>query len=222
MTGVLRRLGGDPAGAPSSGGVGWAGGGGSAGRRRPRLGRRRRLVAALVAALGILFGYFAIRPVSGAPVLVAARDLSPGPLRPGDLRTATLAQVPDGAVRSGAVGQVLASAMRRGEPLTDVRLLRSAPLPTGTVAAPVRIPDAQVARLLSPGSTIGVYAAWENQAAQLVADDVTVVTIPRGDDDHGALLVLAATPAQAGQLAAAQAGGRLSITIKPRPPGLPA
>ncbi|WP_327089218.1 RcpC/CpaB family pilus assembly protein [Nonomuraea sp. NBC_01738] len=105
--------------------------------------------------------------------------------------------------------------MRRGEALTDVRLLDSTPLPPGMVAAPVRIADPDAARLVRPGSTIGVLAAWQGQNAQLVADDVRVLATPYGKDEHGALIVLATTPAQAGQLAAAQASGRLSVTLKP-------
>ncbi|GGO67138.1 SAF domain-containing protein [Nonomuraea cavernae] len=180
-----------------------------------RLGRRRRLVAAVVAGFAVLLGYFAIRPASGPLVLVAARDLSPGVLGPGDLRAVALEHPPDGALRSGATGRVLAGPMRRGEPLTDVRLLHSLRLPAGSVATPVRIADADVAGLISPGSTIGVLAAWEGQPAELVADDVKVITIPRADDDHGALIVLATTPDQAARLAAAQTGGHLSITINP-------
>ncbi|WP_219459941.1 hypothetical protein [Nonomuraea rhizosphaerae] len=103
--------------------------------------------------------------------------------------------------------------MRKGEPLTDVRLLHTYPLPPGTVATPVRIADPDTAHLISPGSTISLLAAWEGQQAQLVADNVTVITIPKADTDHGALLVVATTPPQAAQLAAAQAGGRLSLTI---------
>ncbi|MEU8102231.1 SAF domain-containing protein [Nonomuraea muscovyensis] len=183
--------------------------------RRPGDRRRRRAIAALLAGTGVLLGYSALRPAPGTPVLVAARDLSPGVLRAGDLRLAPLHHPPDGAIRSDAVGRVLTGPMRRGEPLTDARLLHSLRLPPGTVATPVRISDADVARLISPGSTIGVLAAWEGQAAQLVADDVRVVTVPETDDGKGALVVLATTPAQAGTLAAAQAGGHLSITIKP-------
>lgn len=179
-----------------------------------RCGRRRRLVAAALAAVAVLCGYAAARPARGPQVLVAARDLAPGVLRPGDLRAAALDHPPDGALRSGAVGQVLATAMRRGEPLTDVRLLRSFRLPPGAIAAPVRIADPDATRLVSPGSTIGVLAAWDDRPAELIADDVTVVTVPPAEDDHGALVVLSATPEQASRLAAAQAGGRLSITIK--------
>ncbi|NUR92023.1 MAG: flagellar biosynthesis protein FlgA [Nonomuraea sp.] len=180
--------------------------------------RRRRPVAAALAALGVLSAYFALRPATGPSVLVAARDLVPGVLRPGDLRTVPLADPPDGAVRSGATGRFLAAPMRRGEPLTDARLLHRLSLPPGTVAAPVRIADPDAVTLISPGSTIGVLAAWEGgQPAQLIADDIRVITIPQPGDDSrtgGALVVLAATPPQAAQLATAQATGRLSLTIK--------
>nr|WP_113705659.1 SAF domain-containing protein [Nonomuraea lactucae] len=183
-----------------------------------RLGRRRplRALAAALAGLAVFLGYLALRPTPGPPVLVATHDLSPGVLHAGDLRAVSLNHPPDGAIRSGAVGRVLASPMRRGEPLTDARLLDSQKLPAGTVATPIRIADADVAALISPGSTIGVLVAWEGQPAQLIADHVTVITVPRTTDhDHGALIVLAATPAQAGRLAAAQASGHLSITINP-------
>ncbi|MEV4400290.1 SAF domain-containing protein [Nonomuraea sp. NPDC049607] len=180
--------------------------------------RRRRLIAAALAALGVLAAYVALRPAAGPEVLVAARDLAPGLLRPGDLRPAPLDRPPDGAVRSYAAGRYLAGPMRRGEPLTDARLLHPVPLPPGMVAAPVRIADPDAVALISPGSTIGVLAAWEGgRPAQLIADDVRVITIPPAADDSrtgGALVVLAATPYQAAQLAGAQISGRLSITFK--------
>ncbi|MEV4221948.1 SAF domain-containing protein [Nonomuraea sp. NPDC049725] len=178
-----------------------------------RCERRRRLVAAALAAAGVLAAFVALRPAPGPTVLVAARDLAPGVLRPGDLRAVPLPHPPDGALRSGAVGRVLAGAMRRGEPLTDVRLLHSLRLPPGAVATPVRISDPDVVRLISPGSTIGVLAARDGAPAALVADDVTVLTIPDAPSDHGALVVLATTRSQAADLAGAQAGGHLSITI---------
>ncbi|MEU1388484.1 MULTISPECIES: RcpC/CpaB family pilus assembly protein [unclassified Nonomuraea] len=180
--------------------------------------RRRRLIAAALAAVGVLSAYVALRPAAGPEVLVAARDLAPGPLRPGDLRPVPLVHPPDGAVRSYPAGRYLAGPMRRGEPLTDARLLHPVPLPPGTVAAPVRIADPDAVALISPGSTVGVLAAWEGgQPAQLIADDVRVITIPRPAADSrtgGALVVLAATPYQAAQLAGAQTSGRLSITFK--------
>lgn len=185
-----------------------------------RFSRRRRLVGALLAGLSLLCAFAVLRPSPGVPALVAARDLAPGVLEAADLVSAALPRsaVPDGVLTSGAVGRVLAAPMRKGEPLTDVRLVGDAllaTLPAGAVATPVRIADPDAARLVSPGSTVGVLAAWEGgQSAQLVADDVTVLATPATRDDHGALVVLATTVSQAGQLAAAQAGGRLSLTIK--------
>ncbi|MEO3875305.1 flagellar biosynthesis protein FlgA [Nonomuraea sp. B12E4] len=186
-----------------------------------RFGRRRRLIAAVLAALAVISAFLATRPAPPpATVLVAARDLSPGRLSPGDLHPTPLNHPPAGAVRTSAAGQMLAAPMRKGEPLTDVRLLRSYPLPPGMVATPVRIADPSAAKLLSPGSTIGILAAWEEgQPAHTIAEDITVITIPAadGDDSHGTLLVLATTPTQAADLASAQTGGHLSITINPDP-----
>ncbi|MEU7894161.1 SAF domain-containing protein [Nonomuraea sp. NPDC049152] len=186
-------------------------------------GRRRRLIAAALAALCLACALTVLRPGPGptTEVLIAAKDLKPGLLHDGDLRPARLpaGAVPDGALSTGAIGRTLAAPMRRGEPLTDVRLLDPAllaTLPPGTVAMPVRIADADAVRLLSPGDVIGVLAAWDSgQPAQTVAERVPVITIPTGETDGGALIVLAATPDQARMLAAAQAGGRLSMTINP-------
>ncbi|MBF8194574.1 flagellar biosynthesis protein FlgA, partial [Nonomuraea sp. K274] len=145
--------------------------------------------------------------------------LSAGPLRPADLRPMPLDHPPDGAVRTTAAGRFLTSPMRRGEPLTDARLLHSFPLPPGMVATPVRISDPAAARLLAAGSTIDVLAAWEEGTpARTIAEDTRVVTIPPAkpsDEDHGTLVVLATTTTQAAELAAAQTGGHLSITIQP-------
>ncbi|MEQ4724909.1 RcpC/CpaB family pilus assembly protein [Nonomuraea sp. B19D2] len=185
-----------------------------------RYGRRRRLIAAALAALAVMSAFVATRPTPAPTVLVATRDLSPGPLSPGDLTPAALNHPPTGAVRAAAAGRILASPMRKGEPLTDVRLLQSFRLPPGMVATPVRIADAAAAKLLSPGATITVLATREEaQPARLAAEDVRVITIPpppqTASETHGALVVLATTPTQAADLAAAQTTGHLSITIKP-------
>ncbi|WP_406674079.1 flagellar biosynthesis protein FlgA [Nonomuraea sp. N2-4H] len=184
-----------------------------------RYGRRRRLIAAALAAVSVVTAYLATRPAPAAPtVLVAVRDLRPGPLSPADFRPAALDPPPAGAVRALPRGQTLATPMRRGEPLTDVRLLATYPLPPGMVATPVRIADTATASLLTPGSTITVLAASDQAApAREIATDATVVTVPRparsGSSQDGALLVLATTPAQAAELATAQAHARLSITL---------
>jgi Flp pilus assembly protein CpaB len=190
-----------------------------------RYGRRRRLIAAALAALAVIAAYLATRPAAPpTTVLVATRDLAAGPLTSSDLHPIPLNHPPDGAVRTtaAAAGRYLTSPMRRGEPLTDARLLHSYRLPPGMVATPVRISDPEAAGLLSPGSAINILAAWEeSQPARTIAEEVTVITIPSPatdrSDSHGKLVVLATTPTQAAQLAAAQAHARLSITINPTP-----
>jgi hypothetical protein len=72
--------------------------------------------------------------------------------------------LPDGVLRPGAsfAGRVLTGPIRRGEPLTDVRLLGRGLLAgqsDGLVATPVRIADADAAQLVSPGDVIDVLAA---------------------------------------------------------------
>ncbi|MEV0614840.1 RcpC/CpaB family pilus assembly protein [Nonomuraea sp. NPDC050404] len=118
--------------------------------------------------------------------------------------------------------------MRKGEPLTDARLLSSYRLPPGLVATPVRIADAGAAALISPGSTITLLAAYDpNTPARQLAPDTTVLTIPSTapptkptnttstSTGTGTLIVIATTPTQAADLATAQAHARLSLTIKP-------
>ncbi|WP_372490829.1 SAF domain-containing protein [Actinomadura terrae] len=101
-------------------------------------------------------------PPPSVHVLGAARDLPSGTtLRPSDLRALALppAAVPSGALHTGATGRVLAAPMRRGEPLTDARLIGASLLEghaPGTVATPVRIADAASVHLLHPGTRIDI------------------------------------------------------------------
>jgi pilus assembly protein CpaB len=221
-------------------------------RLRRLLARRRRAIAALLAGVAVACVLMAIRQPQGTAVLVAARDLSGGRLSAADVMTVRLppGTVPDGAFSTGApvTGRVLAGPMRRGEPLTDARLLGQGLLTLrepGMVAVPVRIGDADAARLLSPGDVIDVLAAFEASfedvtalgdgttagskdqggsdsasgatQAVTVARGVRVMTNPPGETaNDGALLVVATSPTEAAQLAQAQAHARLSVAIHPR------
>ncbi|MEU7890736.1 SAF domain-containing protein [Microbispora bryophytorum] len=196
--------------------------------------RRRRPIAAVLAGLAVACVLLAVRTPDGVEVLAAARDLAGGRLTASDVVVVRLPPnaVPAGAYVPGAAvsGRLLAGPLRRGEPLTDARLLGpglfrqtltgqagvSAAEP-GMVATPVRITDPDAARLLSPGDVIDILAAFEDGPfqARLVAQEVRVIARPPGRTDGGALLVLATTPGQAAQLAQAQAQGRLSVTIHP-------
>ena len=161
-------------------------------------------------------------------VVVAGRDLPGGsPLSAADLQLARLppSAVPGGALRltSAAVGRMLAAPVRRGEPLTDVRLVGSrlvAALGPGLVATPVRLADPAVAGLLRPGDRVDVLAAPADPALgtrpTVAAADVPVLAVPAADPtgDQGALVVLATTSRMALALAAAASGQRLSVTLR--------
>ncbi|TDD26787.1 hypothetical protein E1287_35875 [Actinomadura sp. KC06] len=198
-----------------------------------RLSRLRRPLAALFAAAAAGLALLALRPAPppSVRVLAAARDLPAGrTLTPSDLRPVNLppGSVPSGALRSRAAGRVLAGPMRRGEPLTDARVVGAALLRgygSGTVATPVRMADADATRLLHPGDHIDVLttqapsdpleATQQQGPARIVVSSVPVVAVPPPDEDgpqeEGALIVLATDRAQAAALAGA--GAPLSLTI---------
>lgn len=196
-----------------------------------RLVRRHRAVlAGLLTAGAVVTALPVIAPAPPAAVrvLAAARDLAPGrPLTAEDLTTVSVPQAlaPTGALDdpAGAVGRALTGTVRRGELLTDVRLLGSGLLQgRGLVAAPVRLADTATAALLHAGDRVDVLAASTSgeqatTSAVTVAANVQVLAVPGvGDtDDDGGLVVLATTPATAARLAAAAVGSRLSVTVLP-------
>lgn len=192
----------------------------------------RRLLAAGLAAASVALAITALRPAPAptTDVVVAAHDLAAGDtLGVSDVRTAALPPdaVPDGTFDDGdaVAGQVLAAPLRRGEPLTDVRLVGAASLRgygKGKVGTPVRVADPGIADLLRPGSVVDVLAvptAAGLQAtgpAKVVAKGVRVVSVPTARDSatqQGTLVVLATTPKQAARLARGTSGARLSVTL---------
>jgi pilus assembly protein CpaB len=191
----------------------------------------RRLLAAVCTATAVATGLsvLAPSPPASTTVLAAARDLTAGrALELDDLRALELppSAVPAGALRPGAsiLGRVVAGPVRRGEPLTDVRLVGAAllaalPAP-GQVALPVRIADPAAVGLLRAGDRVDVLAAAEGQAtAVVVAADALVVTVPDGDQGAdplagGALVVLATSPDTARRIAQAAVTARLSVMMR--------
>jgi len=214
--------------------------------RRPRspVHLLRQVAAAGLACLALLL---ALRPApagggapaapSTVPVVVAGTDLTAGTvlttellgtaLLPADVAPAGTAADPD-----ALTGQVLASPVRAGEPLTDVRLVGPglwSQVPDGQVAAPVRLADLAVSTLLRAGDRVDVLAATGggigaaidggSPAVDVVAEDALVLTAPVTDtaQDAGAagsgLLVLAVDPATARVLAAAGTAGSLTVTL---------
>jgi Flp pilus assembly protein CpaB len=150
--------------------------------------RRRRVLAALciAAAVALTVRATAAPPPATTTVLTAARDLPAGsPVAAGDVEAVEFApdSVPAGAV-ADPVGQVLAAPLRRGEPVTDVRLVGEtlADAHPELTALPVRLPDADAAGLLEPGDRIDLVATDpQGGGARVVAGDVLVLATPPSD-----------------------------------------
>ena len=194
----------------------------------------RRPITAALAGLAVLAGLSALspKPVPTRSVWTAAHDLRGGaPLHAGDvvLRHVPLALVPGGALAAGStvVGRLLAAPVRRGEPLTDVRLLEPSLLAAlgraDDVAVPVRVADgAAAAALAHPGDIVDVLATGglDDAAASTpdtIASGITVLSVPGRDAASGSdagLVVVAVTPEQAAALASAAARSRLSLVLR--------
>lgn len=190
--------------------------------------RRRALLSAGLAAAAVAASLSVVAP-SAAPtvqVVTAARDLTAGTaLTAADVVTSALPTdlVPAGALTDAAAlaGRLVAGPVRRGEPLTDVRLLGAGLLPRGgSVAVPVRLAEPATAALVVAGDRVDVLAAPMEgaDAAQLVASDLQVLSVPALDDSvgEGALIVVAAGRGTAARLAAAAVTGRLSVAVHGR------
>lgn len=194
-----------------------------------RLLRRGRYLAAglclLLAGLAML-GNARPRPAPppfrAHPVLVAARDLPAGHLLArADLTVRSWPQVlPADAVLAAlpaAVGERLASPLRRGEPVTTTRLMSgdlTAGLPAGTVAVSLPLAAGSATGLVRAGDEVDLVALT---LAGAVAPDPLVAaaassaaTAPGADVVAHRVTVLAVLPDTAG------AGVRL-IVATPRP-----
>ncbi|MCW2679475.1 MAG: hypothetical protein JWM62_876, partial [Frankiales bacterium] len=120
-----------------------------------------------------------------------------------------------------AAGRLVAGPVRRGEALTDVRLLGAALLPAGSqVAVPVRLAEPATAALVRAGDLVDVLSASPEGgvAAVVVAEQLSVLSVPELSDaaGEGALVVVAASRSTAARLAAAAVTGRLSVAVHGR------
>lgn len=175
---------------------------------RRRILLHRRVLGALLAAttIWLVVQATAAPPPPTREVWTAARDLAGGTvLGRGDLTRTAFApgSVPEAAVRSlGAVlGRTLATPLGEGEPITAAHLVGSQRLDgyPGRAAVAVRIPDPDVAALLTPGQRVTLVATDPQGAAAptRVADDAVVLTVARTSDRTGTLagrLVVFAVP----------------------------
>ena len=195
-------------------------------RRRVRRAvlARRRLLAALLAGVAVAAGVQATAapPPPAVAVLTAARDLPAGAvIGDDDLVAVGFApgSVPSGAARN-PVGRTLAAPVRRGEPVTDVRLVGPALTAgdPGLTAVPVRLPDAGMVALLEVGDRIDLIGTDpQSSGASVVASGVPVLAIPRpsadtsGTGQSGGLVVVGAAPTEVTTLT--DASVRLFLTF---------
>ncbi len=173
-------------------------------------------MAARRVAAGALVVLAAVAAVRSDPdgdqtdVAVAARDLASGIALTADdvrLEKRSAATVPDGA-QSGVdkiVGSTLAGPARRGEVLTDVRLLgprlaQSAAGPDARIV-PLHLADTALLDLVRPGDVVDVLAATDDDAdPRVVATEAVVVLVSekqKGAGASGDRVVLVALPAGA-------------------------
>jgi len=190
----------------------------------------RRAAAVLLVGLAVVL---ALTPGSGAaaavPVVVASRDLAPGTvLGAGELTLHELPAtvVPDGAARAttAVLGRTLAAPIRRGEPLTDVRLAgpdlaRAVSADPAAVSVPLRLPDPAIAALLHPGAVVDVVTLGERQHQPVVlAHGARVLAVLESgtgaDAAEGRLVLVALDPEGANRVAGASLSQPLTITLR--------
>jgi Flp pilus assembly protein CpaB len=195
----------------------------------------RTVLARRIAAAGlvVLAGVAALRPNPDgerAQVVVAARDLSPGAALTADdlrLEKRLAPTIPDGSQSDidTIVGSTLAGPTRRGEVLTDVRLLgrRLAESAAGPDArlVPVHPVDIALADLVRPGDVVDVVAASDTSspsAARVVATDAIVVLVSAKQKAQAAtndrVILVALPPAAANAVAGAALTQTVTLTLR--------
>lgn len=186
-------------------------------------------------ALVILAAVAALRPDPAdgrSDVVVAARDLAPGlELTAADLHieSRSTTTIPDGSQGDPAalLGSTLAGPARRGEVLTDVRVL--SPRLTDATAGPdarvvpLHLTDAAMLELVRPGDVVDVLAVSSSATAgddtdgrpRVVATDAVVVLVsPRTKDVARDGVVMVALPLwKANEVAGASLSQAITLTF---------
>ena len=198
--------------------------------------RHRRLLAALLFCVAAAMAVQQLTPASPptTAVMVAARDLPAGQaLGAGDLLAAAVSprMVPDGALVPAATweGHEISGPLRRGEVLTDASLLGTGLLigaAAGSQAVPIRLSDPSTVALLRQGQLVSVVLSTSAgldgpTTNEVLAENVPVLWTPALAQPGGLLpaqenegiLVVAATAAQAVQLAGAISRGKVFLIL---------
>lgn len=201
-------------------------------------GRRRLAIALLLSlAAGLAVHQLTPAPTHTVTVIAAARDLPVG----ATLATADLIslRIPPQLQAPGMfteppelAGKQLASPVLQGQIFATTQLLGQGLLtgaPKGFSAVPLRLADAASIRLLSPGQLVkivksseAVGATGSETASEVLADAVAVLWTSGnggqssqwpGSGETEGLVVVAASPAEAGRLAGASSQGKLFFVL---------
>ena len=184
--------------------------------------------------LVVLAGVAALRPDPArdlAEVVVAAHDLTPGSALTADdvrIEKRLSTTIPDGsrAALSAVVGSTLAGPTRRGEVLTDVRLLGSrlaeSTAGPGARIVPLHLADNALIDLIRVGDVVDVLTAPATdsradgqQVTKVLATDAVVVLVSaKGKlrDAESERVILVALPARVANTVAGSALGQ-AVTL---------
>jgi Flp pilus assembly protein CpaB len=195
--------------------------------RRRILVHRRPLGASFAAlAVWLVVQASGTPPPLTVPVWTAARDLPSGTVLTEDDLTETgfaPGSVPPAAARSpdALVGHTLATPLGRGEPVVTAHLVGRQALDgrPGRSAVAVRIPDGDVASLLTPGQRVALVASdpQGGRPSERLVEDAEVVALPQSSADGapgalgGRLVVFAVPSTVADDVAAAAVSRYLAV-----------
>jgi Flp pilus assembly protein CpaB len=194
-----------------------------------RLVLARRVAAGLLVLAALVLAIRAPDAATGtAPVVVAARELASGStVRAGDveIRRWPAELVPAAALKTleQVEGRILAGAASLGEPMTSVRLAgqQLASRATGgrdAASVPIRLADADVAGLLTPGRLVDVVTVGQrsDQPTVLASAAVVLTVLPAETKPaaRGRLVLVAVPRAAASKLAAATLSQEVTVTLR--------
>jgi pilus assembly protein CpaB len=173
---------------------------------------KRRMIAAMLAILGVLILVGATRGSASASVktLVATHEIVSGAVITNEdvsLRDLPIHLVADGSFhsRTDAIGQIAVGAIRRGEVITDARVVAPSLLSeSGLVAIAITLNDSANAQLVHAGDRVDVLASRGGAIAsdgatpaRLVASDVEVLSTKTHESSGVVVLAVTASDAQA-------------------------
>ncbi len=187
--------------------------------------RHRRVLAGLTAALCVFVGV-STATSGGTPtteVVVAAREIPAGAtVAEADVsvRQVRTTDLPERVVTDPAtvVGKVAGSGVARGSVLTELSVAGGSRLASGPgrVVVSVRVNDADVARLVGPGSRVVLLAPGAQGG--LVSDDALVVALPQGTSGPlggtGAQTVIVDVDQSAAEFLAQLPSGGVTLAIR--------